>query len=91
MEFIWNKVEEKFHKVNLAFGYFDINHNSRVSLNEFTWTLERLRIKIPPQEVEKIFKHLDQDKNGFLDYNEFCGLCEEKRRNIDPFEYSPTK
>lgn len=29
---------------------------------------------------------MDNDENGEVSYNEFCELCEEKRRKIDPFE-----
>jgi hypothetical protein len=38
-----------------------------------------------------MFNSLDVDKNGVIDYNEFCNLCEEKRRNIDPFEALETR
>jgi len=30
---------------------------------------------------------LDINKDGYITYNEFCGMCEEKRRNIDPFDH----
>ena len=29
---------------------------------------------------------LDKDNDQNISYNEFCELCDEKRRNIDPFE-----
>jgi hypothetical protein len=29
---------------------------------------------------------MDQDKDQCLNYKEFCGFAEEKRRNIDPFD-----
>jgi hypothetical protein len=28
---------------------------------------------------------MDKNNDGSIDYSEFCNLCEEKRRNIDPF------
>ena len=33
-----------------------------------------------------MFKYLDKDQDKFLTYNDFCELCEERRRNIDPFD-----
>ena len=33
-----------------------------------------------------MFSYLDKDNDNFLVYNDFCELCEEKRRDIDPFE-----
>lgn len=35
--------------------------------------------------IEEIFQSLDRDKKGFIGYNDFCYLAEEKRRNIDAF------
>jgi len=29
---------------------------------------------------------MDKDKDQCLNYKEFCGFSEEKRRNIDPFD-----
>jgi hypothetical protein len=29
---------------------------------------------------------MDQDNDNALNYKEFCGFSEEKRRNIDPFD-----
>ena len=36
--------------------------------------------------MDLVFDYLDSDLDDRLSYNEFCGLTEEKRRNIDPFE-----
>lgn len=48
--------------------------------------MEGLRVKLSKEDVDKVFDYLDKDKDQGLDYYEFCGLSEEKRRNIDPFE-----
>lgn len=48
--------------------------------------LDRLRMKISEVEARKVFGYMDNDGNGEVSYNEFCELCEEKRRGIDPFE-----
>ena len=45
-----------------------------------------MKIKIGAEDVKAVFEYLDKDKDGYIKYLEFCGLCEEKRRNIDPFE-----
>jgi len=39
----------------------------------------------------EVFDHLDKNKDGYLDYAEFCQLSEEKRRGIDPFDFSGAK
>lgn len=35
--------------------------------------------------IDQIFQSLDKDKKGYIGYQDFCDLAEEKRRNIDPF------
>jgi len=34
---------------------------------------------------------LDADEDGYVMYNDFCELCEERRRHIDPFVDSVVK
>ena len=50
-----------------------------------------MNIKIPKGDIKRVFRYLDDDNNGCIDYREFCNLCEEKRRKIDPFEALETK
>lgn len=42
-------------------------------------------MRFSPEETEKVFNYLDKDGNGEVDYKEWCAICEEKRREIDPF------
>jgi Ca2+-binding EF-hand superfamily protein len=37
-------------------------------------------------DVKMVFEHLDKNMDHYISYKEFCGLCEEIRRDIDPFE-----
>lgn len=80
MEFIWMKIEEKFHRVADAFRFFDQGNNSTVNKNEFRDGLERLKIKIPTNDVIRVFNYLDKFRIGYFTYQEFTRLTEEKRR-----------
>ena len=80
------KIEEKFHNLNKAFLSFDLDGDQGIQRNEFHKGIENLRVKLPKHEVDKVFDHMDQDGDGKLNYLEFCGFSEEKRRNIDPFD-----
>jgi Ca2+-binding EF-hand superfamily protein len=44
-------------------------------------------------DAMKCFHYLDKPGDGYVDYNKFCELVEEKRRKIDPFvaEFTPKK
>ena len=45
-----------------------------------------MRVNLAKDDIELVFNHLDKDGDGTLNYAEFCGFAEEKRRNIDPFD-----
>ena len=59
---------------------------NKVSKNDFIYAIENLKIKMAAADVTQVFDYLDVNKDGYITYNEFCALCEEKRRDIDPFE-----
>ena len=86
MDFIWDKIEERFPKLANAFRFFDLDNNGKINYKEFAFGLEKLRIKCPQDDLKRVFNSLDKDKNGDIDYREFTNLCEEKRREIDPFD-----
>lgn len=79
-------MEEKFPTIAKAFLFFDVDEDRRITRTEFAKGVEGLRVKLSKDDVDKVFDHLDKDHDQSLDYYEFCGLSEEKRRNIDPFE-----
>jgi Ca2+-binding EF-hand superfamily protein len=80
------KMEEKFPTLAKAFLFFDVDDDRQITRTEFAKGVEGLRVKLSKEDVDKVFDYLDKDKDQSLDYYEFCGLSEEKRRNIDPFE-----
>jgi EF-hand domain pair len=53
--------------------------------------LEQLKVKLSSSDVALVFEHLDKNCDGYISYSEFCFLCEEKRRNIDPFDNKEPK
>ena len=80
------KMEEKFPTMAKAFLFFDVDGDRLLTRTEFAKGVEGLRVKLSKEDVDKVFDYLDKDKDQQLNYYEFCGLSEEKRRNIDPFE-----
>ena len=45
-----------------------------------------MRVKLPKKDIDDVFDYMDSDGDCTLNYKEFCGFTEEKRRNIDPFD-----
>ena len=72
-----------------AYRYFDKDYDNSVSFSEFQKGLDYLRIKFQINTVDKIFKYLDRENKGWVTYNDFCHLAEERRRNIDAFYNDP--
>ena len=86
MTLIAIKIEEKFQSLAKAFLFFDQDNDQNIQIHEFYKGIDGLRVKVPKRDIDEVFKHMDQDCDGSLNYKEFCGFSEEKRRNIDPFD-----
>lgn len=84
LDFVWTRIQERFKNFSPAFRFFDLNFNNRVSFNEFILGMENLKVKLGSRDLLLIFNYLDKTSKGFIDYNDFCGLSEERRNNIDP-------
>jgi|688.fasta_scaffold78155_5 Ca2+-binding EF-hand superfamily protein len=53
-------------------------------MNEWSHAMEAIKLKIPMKEQIECFKFLDRDGKGYINYNDFCGLTDTRRRNLDP-------
>eukprot|EP00347_Sterkiella_histriomuscorum_P014538 403360494 len=86
LSLIWAKIYERFPNINAAFRFFDSNYDQEIHFNEFAQGIEYLRLKLSYEDIWKIYRYMDTNGDGHIGYSEFCQLCEEKWRNIDPFE-----
>lgn len=57
------------------FNACDINDDTRVDINEVRRFVEGLNPDFKFKEVHALMNHLDIDKNGILDKDEFCRQC----------------
>ena len=66
---------EKDHNIILkAFQHFDIDNSGKINVNEIKHVLTFLGDIMTKDEVNKFFKSVDIDKNGYLDYKEFINF-----------------
>jgi Ca2+-binding EF-hand superfamily protein len=87
LDFVWIRIQERFKNFSPAYRYFDLNFNNRVSFNEFSRALENLKVKMSTKDQMIVFKHLDADNKGYIDYSDFCNLSEERRLKLDPAQH----
>ena len=84
LEMLWIRIQERFKTFSPAFRYFDLKQNNRIEFTEFTKGLEGLKIKVSTADQLMVFNHLDKGGKGFIDYQDFCNLSDERRLKIDP-------
>ena len=56
-----------------------MNFDNNVSFGEFQKALDLLRVKFTVEELEEMFNYLDTDKKNYINYDDFCGLDEDRR------------
>ena len=67
--------EKLVHRQNLekAFKYFDLDNSGTIEANEIKDILGRINQDLAVDEsVQKIFEKIDQNKDGVIDFEEFC-------------------
>lgn len=89
LDLLWIKLEEKFSSLAKAYRYFDMNFDNNVSFGEFQKALDLMRVKFTVEELQEMFNYLDKDNKNYINYEDFCGLDEDRRmgfghdKNID--------
>ena len=57
-----------------AFQHFDVDNTGKINVDEIKHVLTFLGDIMTEDEVNKFFKSVDIDKNGYLDYREFINF-----------------
>ena len=68
--------EEEIKKIKEAFQSIDIDHNGKLSLEEMKKVFEKSDLNL--EFNEEIFKQIDTDNSGTIEYTEFISACIEK-------------
>ena len=68
-EFDFNENDENI--ILKAFQHFDVDNSGKINVEEIKHVLTFLGDIMTEDEVNKFFKSVDIDKNGYLDYREF--------------------
>lgn len=61
MTLIAIKIDDKFTTLGKAFLYFDVDGDQLINRSEFHKGVENLRVKLPVNDVDEVFDHMDTD------------------------------
>jgi Ca2+-binding EF-hand superfamily protein len=56
------------------FNYFDVNESGNITLDELAAMLAKLQISVERRYLNGIMKHIDEDNNGAIEFNEFLNF-----------------
>ena len=68
-DFDFNENDENM--ILKAFQHFDVDNSGKINVEEIKHVLTFLGDIMSEEEVNKFFKSVEIDKNGYLDYREF--------------------
>ncbi|MBO1255722.1 EF-hand domain-containing protein [Alteromonas sp. 5E99-2] len=68
---------EKISEIRKEFAFFDRDGNGQIELSEFVELLTCLSPKTKVSVVEEGFKLIDENDDGFIDFDEFLTWWQE--------------
>ncbi|CAI2361416.1 unnamed protein product [Moneuplotes crassus] len=85
MKLIHVKIDEKFKDYKDAFRAFDNDYSGNIGFTELVEGLETMGILLELESMKKLFNYLDVNKDGEINFNEFCRLHYDSHlMNKDP-------
>jgi Ca2+-binding EF-hand superfamily protein len=79
-----NLVEAQLAELRAAFEVFDTNGDGRLSARELKAALKSLRQPASDDDVRKMIALVDANRDGVVDFDEFCQLVEPAPHGEDP-------
>lgn len=74
MKLIHVKIHEKFNDYKNAFRAFDNDYSGNIGFTELVEGLESMGILLELENMKKLFNYLDINKDGEINFAEFCRL-----------------
>jgi len=86
VEYVRQKITDRYPNSAHAFHFFDQRCLRKLHKIDFTHGLDQLGVRLAKDDLEKVWKHLDQDKKGTLSFKNFCSLNDLNSNSLsDPF------
>jgi len=62
-----------------VFEELDVDGDQHITRSELRTAFQRMGHTLTDQEINAIYKHVDKDANGKIDFNEFCLMMTRKK------------
>lgn len=69
-----------------CFAMFDKDGDGTIDTGELGTVMANLGLKVSPLEIQEMIEQVDTDKNGTIEFDEFCNLMASKLSGTDPNE-----
>jgi Ca2+-binding EF-hand superfamily protein len=63
-----------YPSVQAAFKSMDVDRDGRISKIEFLGMLRKLQISLASRAIDAVFRHLDSNHDGYIDYKDFIKI-----------------
>ena len=73
---LYNAITKANLSLRQAFDAFDYNKDGSINMKEMEDTLKTLRIPVPRESIEYVFKMADISNDNLITYEEFSALFE---------------
>lgn len=74
--------EEERTAFKKVFDQFDVNKDGHITSSELKTVLKKLGQNPSDEEVAEFIKVCDKDKNGTIEFGEFCRYLVDQRRQV---------
>ena len=74
--------KDQLEQCGRLFALFDVNNDNVISSRELGSALRGLGVNISEEDLRRVMDEVDRNKNGKLEFNEFCELYERYFRNL---------
>ena len=71
LHLLLDKLTSKYRMIRDFWLHFDRLKLGRINLEQFANGLTQLMIFLPKSEIEALYKYMDKDSNGYIEYKEF--------------------
>lgn len=84
-------IDSELAELHIEFAQCDKDADGLITSAELTQVMTSLRLNVKPDEIRKIIQKTDLDYNGRIDFQEFCRVMKQYKKNVNSFHNPKTQ